>query len=75
MKILIGTRNALFLPYQNLGLIIVDEEHDSAYKPREISPFFNAKDATQVLAKMYDAKVILGSATPSVCLLYTSRCV
>jgi primosomal protein N' (replication factor Y) len=66
LKILIGTRNALFLPYQNLGLIIVDEEHDSAYKPREVSPFFNAKDAAQVFAKMYDAKVILGSATPSV---------
>ena len=73
LKILIGTRNALFLPYQNLGLIIVDEEHDSAYKPREVSPFFNAKDATQVLAKMYDAKVILGSATPSVESYYLAK--
>lgn len=66
IKILIGTRNALFLPYENLGLIVVDEEHDSSYKPREISPFFNAKDASQVLAKFYKANVILGSATPSV---------
>ena len=66
IKILIGTRNALFLPFQNLGLIVVDEEHDSAYKPREVSPFFNAKDTSQILGKMYEAKVILGSATPSV---------
>jgi len=66
IQILIGTRNALFLPYQNLGLIIVDEEHDSAYKPREVSPYFNAKDSALVIANFYDAKVILGSATPSV---------
>ncbi|MBF8455831.1 primosomal protein N' [Kaistella sp. G5-32] len=73
LKILIGTRNALFLPYQNLGLIVVDEEHDSAYKPREVSPFFNAKDASQVLAKMYGANVILGSATPSVESYYLAK--
>lgn len=66
IKILIGTRIALFLPFQNLGLIVVDEEHDSAYKPREVSPYFNAKDAALVLANFYSAKVILGSATPSV---------
>ncbi len=40
----------------------MDEEHDNAYKPREVKPYFNAKDAAQVLAKFYDAKVILGSA-------------
>lgn len=66
IKVLIGTRIALFLPFQNLGLIVVDEEHDTAYKPREVSPYFNAKDAALVLAKLYNAKVILGSATPSV---------
>lgn len=66
IKVLIGTRIALFLPFQNLGLIVVDEEHDSAYKPREVSPYFNAKDAALVLASFYNAKVILGSATPSV---------
>lgn len=66
IKILVGTRIALFLPFQNLGLIVVDEEHDSAYKPREVSPYFNAKDAALVLANFYTAKVILGSATPSV---------
>ena len=73
IKILIGTRNALFLPFQNLGLIVVDEEHDSAYKPREVSPFFNAKDSAQILGKMYDAKVILGSATPSVESYYLAK--
>ncbi|MGV8914982.1 MAG: replication restart helicase PriA [Kaistella sp.] len=66
IKILIGTRNSLFLPFKNLGLIVVDEEHDSAYRPQEVSPFFNGKDTAQVLAKIYNAHVILGSATPSV---------
>lgn len=73
IRILIGTRNALFLPYQNLGLIIVDEEHDSAYRPREVSPYFNAKDASLVLGRMYKAGVILGSATPSVESYYSAR--
>lgn len=71
--ILIGTRNALFLPYQNLGLIVVDEEHDSAYRPREVSPYFNAKDAALVLGGLYKAGVILGSATPSVESYYRAR--
>ena len=73
IQILIGTRSSLFLPFQNLGLIIVDEEHDNAYKPREVKPYFNAKDAAQVLAKFYDAKVILGSATPSVESYYAAK--
>lgn len=73
IKILIATRNALFLPFQNLGLIIVDEEHDSAYRPREVSPYFNAKDAALVLGNFYGAGVILGSATPSVESYYAAR--
>lgn len=73
IKILIGTRNALFLPFENLGLIVVDEEHDSSYKPRETLPFFNAKDAAQVLAKLYNARVLLGSATPSVESYYAAK--
>ncbi len=73
VKILIGTRNALFLPYENLGLIVVDEEHDSAYKPREVSPCFNAKDSSQILAKLYSANLILGSATPSVESYYLAK--
>ena len=73
IKILIGTRSSLFLPFQNLGLIIIDEEHDAAYKPREVKPFFNAKDAALVLANYYQAKAILGSATPSVESYYAAK--
>ncbi len=73
IKVLIGTRNALFLPYQNLGLVIVDEEHDFAYRPREVSPYFNAKDSAQVLASFYNARVILGSATPSLESYYAAK--
>ncbi|QIY90505.1 replication restart helicase PriA [Chryseobacterium gallinarum] len=73
IRILIATRNALFLPYQNLGLIVVDEEHDSAYKPKEASPYFNAKDVALVLGGFYNAGVILGSATPSVESYYRAR--
>jgi primosomal protein N' (replication factor Y) len=54
-------------------LIIVDEEHDSAYRPREVKPYFNAKDAALVLATFYSAKVILGSATPSVESYYAAK--
>ncbi len=73
LSIIIGTRNALFLPYENLGLVVVDEEHDSAYRPREVSPYFNAKDAAIILAKLYGAHVILGSATPSVESYYAAK--
>jgi len=65
LQILIGTRNALFLPYENLGLIIVDEEHDSAYRQRDQNFFFNAKDSAMMLADFYQSRLILGSATPS----------
>ena len=65
LQILIGTRNSLFLPFENLGLIIVDEEHGSAYKSRDSNFFFNAKDSAMMLAEFYNSKVILGSATPS----------
>lgn len=65
IKVLVGTRNALFLPLQNMGLVIVDEEHDSGYRPREVAPYFNAKDAAIAFGKFYEAPVLLGSATPS----------
>lgn len=64
-KIILGVRSALFLPFQHLGLVIVDEEHESAYKQKEFKPYFHARDMAMVLAKMNDAPVILGSATPS----------
>jgi len=65
-KIIIGARSAVLLPYSNLGLIIVDEEHENSYKQFEPSPRYHARDAAIVLANMHQAKVILGSATPSI---------
>lgn len=64
-KILLGARSSLFLPFVNLGLIIVDEEHDPSYKQSDPNPRYNARDAAIYLAKKLDADVILGSATPS----------
>jgi len=65
-KIVIGPRSALWLPYSDIGLIIVDEEHDSSYKQKDPAPRFHARDAAIYLASLFEAKVILGSATPSV---------
>lgn len=64
-KIVLGARSSLFLPYLNLGLVIVDEEHDSSYKQQDPAPRYNARDAALYLAGQVGAKVILGSATPS----------
>ncbi|MCL4118975.1 UNVERIFIED_CONTAM: hypothetical protein GTU68_026743 [Idotea baltica] len=64
-KVIIGARSSLFLPFQNLKLIIVDEEHDNSYKQHDPAPRYNARDAAIWYAHSWDAKVILGSATPS----------
>ncbi|MEO0218493.1 MAG: primosomal protein N', partial [candidate division WOR-3 bacterium] len=64
-KIVIGPRSALFLPVQNLGLIIVDEEHESSYKQDEKKPYYNARDVAVVMSSLYNATLILSSATPS----------
>jgi len=64
--IILGARSAVFLPYSNLGLVIVDEEHDSSFKQFEPSPRYNGRDAALYLAHMHGAKTILGSATPSI---------
>ena len=64
--IILGVRSALFLPFQNLKLIIVDEEHDSSFKQQDPAPRYNARDAAIFLASQYKAKVLLGTATPSV---------
>jgi primosomal protein N' (replication factor Y) len=64
-QIIIGSRSAIFLPYSDIGLIIVDEEHDSSFKQVDPAPRYNARDAAIVLGAMHHAKVLLGSATPS----------
>ncbi|MFZ9028715.1 MAG: replication restart helicase PriA [Crocinitomicaceae bacterium] len=64
-RIILGARSSVFLPFQDLGLIIVDEEHESTFKQYDPSPRYNARDASIVLANIHKANVILGSATPS----------
>ncbi|MBS1933540.1 MAG: primosomal protein N' [Bacteroidetes bacterium] len=66
LKIVLGARSCLFLPFENLGLIITDEEHDASYKQQEPAPRYNARDAAIFYASFFKAKVLLGSATPSV---------
>lgn len=64
--VVIGVRSSVFLPYSNLGLVIVDEEHDSSYKQQDPSPRYNGRNAALVLAQMHGAKTVLGSATPAI---------
>ncbi len=64
-RVILGARSSVFLPFQDLGLIIVDEEHESTFKQYNPSPRYNARDASIVLSKIHNAQVILGSATPS----------
>lgn len=65
-EVVIGVRSSIFLPYQSLGLIIVDEEHEVGYKQMDPSPRYHARDTAIVMAHNFDAKVLLGSATPSI---------
>ncbi len=65
-KIVIGARSALFAPLKNIGIIVVDEEHDSSYKQYESVPKYNARDSAIILAKNHNCPVVLGSATPSI---------
>lgn len=71
-KIILGARSSLFLPYNKLRLIIVDEEHDSSFKQHDPSPRYQARDAAIYLAGLHGANVLLGSATPSVESMYNA---
>ena len=64
--IILGVRSSVFLPFKNLGLVIVDEEHENSYKQQEPAPRYNARNAAIVLASFYGAKTLLGTATPSI---------
>ena len=68
--IMLGTRSALFLPHTNLGLVIVDEEHDSSYKQQDPAPRYSARDCAAIMARLHGAGLLLGSATPSLESLY-----
>lgn len=66
IKVVLGARSSLFLPFKDLGLIIADEEHDASYKQQDPAPRYHARDAAIYYASLFDAKVLLGSATPSI---------
>lgn len=65
-QVVVGVRSSIFLPFDNLGLIIIDEEHESSYKQYDPAPRYNARDTALMLSGLHHAKVLLGSATPSV---------
>ena len=71
--VILGVRSSVFLPFACLGLVVVDEEHESSYKQYDPAPRYNARDAAIVLATMHGAKVVLGSATPSVETYYKAQ--
>jgi len=72
-QIILGARSSIFLPFKNLGLIVVDEEHETSYKQFEPSPRYNARDAAIVLSHMHQGKILLGSATPSLETYYNAK--
>lgn len=72
-RIVVGARSAIFLPFNNLGLIIVDEEHEPSFKQFDPAPRYHARDTAIVLASLFSAKVLLGSATPSVESYYNAQ--
>ena len=71
--IVLGTRSSIFLPHHNLGLIIVDEEHDTSYKQDSPAPRYNGRDTALILSRIHNSNIILGSATPSLEELYNCR--
>ncbi len=72
-QVILGVRSSVFLPFRELGLIIVDEEHETSYKQQDPAPRYHARNAAIVLASMHGAKVVLGSATPSIESFYNAQ--
>ena len=72
-QIIIGARSSLFLPFSNLGLVVVDEEHEISFKQFDPAPRYHARDAAIVLASLHDSNIILGSATPSIESMYNAK--
>jgi primosomal protein N' (replication factor Y) (superfamily II helicase) len=73
LKVVLGARSSLFLPFTDLGLIVVDEEHDTSYKQNDPAPRYNARDAAVYYASLFKAQVVLGSATPSIESYYNAQ--
>ncbi len=71
--VVIGVRSAIFLPFQNLGLVIIDEEHENTYKQHDPAPRYHARDTAQVLSLHHNARVLMGTATPSFESLHNAR--
>jgi primosomal protein N' (replication factor Y) len=71
--IVVGPRSALFLPFYNLGLVVVDEEHDPSYKQQDLNPRYHARDMSYILANNHHANLIMGSATPSLESWYNAK--
>ena len=71
--VILGARSAVFLPFQNLGLVIIDEEHETSFKQQDPAPRYHARSAAIVLARMYGAKTLLGTATPSMESYYNAQ--
>ena len=65
-QVILGVRSSVFLPFEHLGLVIVDEEHENTYKQQDPAPRYHARNAANILASMYGAKTLLGTATPSI---------
>jgi primosomal protein N' (replication factor Y) len=73
LKIILGARSSLFLPFKNLGLIVIDEEHDPSFKQQDPAPRYNARDASVFYASLFNAKILMGSATPSLESYYNAQ--